>query len=151
MRSYVDMQESVHPLLYDGVHTEFTEMIWMMSQDAFDIPREIQVVVDKNESLYISYGTPGYVEFPVEMEGGMRLPIKCWIHTHPMGKAFWSSTDLATLKAWNPLMNSAIVLGYREHQTWQKYKREMEHVRYAHTKTMINPLHPDNRHLFEEE
>ena len=50
----------------------------------------------------------------------MKLPIKCWIHTHPFGQAYWSGTDWGTINKWRSanedgtwmnLMKSAIVLG----------------------------------------
>ena len=129
----------------------FTEAIWRVSQQEFDSPKEVQVVIDADDNLFMNVGTASYVDFPADMGGGMKLPLKCWIHTHPMGKAYWSGTDMKTLKTWKPFLNSAIVLGYREHHTWNKHSQEMKHVRYAHTKTLSNPFHPDNAHLYEEE
>ena len=64
----------------------FLEKIWEMSMEAFDSPREIQVVIDNNNRLFISFGTFSFVEFS-EDPVGMKLPVKCWIHTHPFGKA----------------------------------------------------------------
>ena len=76
----------------------FTEAIWEVSQHGFDSPREIQVVIDSNDVLFMSVGSASFVDFPADMGGGMKLPLKCWIHTHPMGKAYWSGTDMKTLK-----------------------------------------------------
>ena len=104
----------------------FHRTIWEMSQTAFDKPREIQVVVDDNDVLFISVGSPGFVSFDdqeddeEELYGEdkpkMRIPLKQWIHTHPFGKAFWSSTDMRTLVTWEPILASATVLGHNEKQ-----------------------------------
>ena len=82
--------------LYPNNETEtFLTVIWNESLEAFDKPREIQVVVDANDKLYISVGTPSFVSFDDQEEqlAGMTLPLKCWIHTHPFGVAFLSATD----------------------------------------------------------
>jgi len=50
----------------------------------------------------------------------MTLPIECWIHTHPFGKAYFSSTDWSTIRTWEPVMNYAIVLGDNESMEWIK-------------------------------
>ena len=93
-----------------------------MSAEAFDKPREIQVIVDANDKLYISVGTPSYVSFESQDEQleGMTLPLKCWIHTHPFGKAYFSGTDWSTIRTWEPVMNYAIVLGGDESMEWIK-------------------------------
>ena len=85
--------------------------------EAFENPREVQVVVDGNNKLFISAGTSSFVSFDDD-EGqlvGMKLPIRCWIHTHPFGTAFWSMTDWKSLKTWKPVLDSAIVLGDNEY------------------------------------
>ena len=102
----------------------FLDTIWEMSLTAFDIPREVQVVVDGRMNLFISAGDPGFVwfkEMPT-LESGvkMKLPIECWIHTHPFGQAYFSGTDWTTIRTWEPVMNVAIVLGDNESMLWQK-------------------------------
>tara|TARA_R110000824_G_scaffold13260_5_gene57770 strand:+ start:1500 stop:2000 length:501 start_codon:yes stop_codon:yes gene_type:complete len=141
IESKYEGESSILNVLNGDELTPFTEIIWRVSQEAFESPKEVQVVIDDNDELFMSVGTASFVDFPHDMDGGMKLPIKCWIHTHPMGRAYWSGTDMGTLKSWFPLMKSAIVLGYREHQTWQKFDLQMKHVRYAHTKYLENPLH----------
>lgn len=91
----------------------FLTLIWKLSMEAFDIPREIQVVIDAEGNIYSSVGTPGFVSFLGQEEQlpGMTLPIECWIHTHPFGKAYFSSTDWKTVNTWRPIMKAAIVLG----------------------------------------
>lgn len=103
----------------DHKDEEFLATIWEMSLSAFDIPREVQVVVDNHQQLYISHGTPGLVWF-TEDPVGMKLPITCWIHTHPFGKAYFSGTDWRTINSWKLVMDSAIVLGGLERMTWTK-------------------------------
>ena len=75
---------------------------------------EVQVVVDGGDKLHISYGTAGFVDFKIDPVG-MTLPVKCWIHTHPFGAAYFSGTDWRTVSIWEPLMESAYVLGGPEH------------------------------------
>ena len=110
----------------------FLEKIWEMSMEAFDSPREVQVVIDSNNRLFISFGTFSFVEFS-EDPVGMKLPVKCWIHTHPFGKAYFSGTDMTTINTWRTRMLSAIVLGDNEHQTWFKNVDYMEHHSYQRT------------------
>ena len=112
---------------------DFLETIWEMSQTAFDTPREIQVVIDSNNELFIDFGTASFVDFSNEESLiGMKLPIKCWIHTHPFGKAYFSGTDMTTINTWKTLMLSAIVLGDNEHQTWMQSKPdEATHYIYS--------------------
>ena len=97
----------------------FHDVIWEMSLTAFDIPREVQVVVDGKMNLHISAGDPGFVWFE-KPPTGMTLPIECWIHTHPFGKAYFSATDWNTIRTWEPLMDMAIVLGGSEYMVWAK-------------------------------
>ncbi|QDP57017.1 MAG: hypothetical protein GOVbin1782_24 [Prokaryotic dsDNA virus sp.] len=109
----------------------FLETIWQMSMTAFDKPREVQVVIDNNDKLFISFGTFSFVEF-MEDPVGMKLPIKCWIHTHPFGSAYFSGTDMKTINTWKPIMISAIVLGDGEHQTWMNTSsNKATHYTYA--------------------
>ena len=117
----------------------FLEKIWEMSMEAFDSPREIQVVIDNNNRLFISFGTFSFVEFS-EDPVGMKLPVKCWIHTHPFGKAYFSGTDMRTINTWKTRMLSAIVLGDNEHQTWFKYVDYMEHHTYQKSEYKFLPL-----------
>ena len=91
----------------------FFTVIWNKSLEAFDSPREVQVLVDAKDDLYISVGTFGFVSFKNQGEqlDGMKTPLKCWIHTHPFGRAFFSGTDWKTIKSWKGMMESATVLG----------------------------------------
>ena len=75
---------------------------------------EVQVVVDSDDKLHISYGTAGFVDFKIDPVG-MKLPVKCWIHTHPFGAAYFSGTDWRTVSIWQPLMETAYVLGGPDH------------------------------------
>ena len=97
----------------------FHNTIWEMSTNAFDKPREIQIVIDGNDKCHISAGNPGYVTFGGQEEGiaGMKFPLKEWIHTHPFGQAFWSSTDMNTISMYHRFLNSATVIGNGEKQT----------------------------------
>lgn len=95
----------------------FFSVIWSASKTAFDMDREVQVIIDAKNELYVSVGTPGFVSF-ADQEGqlpGMKLPLRCWIHTHPFGTAFWSGTDWKSIKTWRPVLQSAVVLGDNEY------------------------------------
>ena len=83
---------------------------------------EVQVVIDSNDAIHISTGSSGYVDFTINPIG-MKLPIKCWIHTHPFGAAYFSGTDWKTVNTWLPLMETAYVLGGVNHNGyWQQSK-----------------------------
>jgi len=100
----------------NGHYSNFHSKIWEMSQTAFDMPREVQVVIDKNDKLFISVGNPGFVSFDGQEESliGMQMPLKEWIHTHPFGSAYFSGTDLRTIAIWERYLESATVLGSDE-------------------------------------
>tara|TARA_R110000744_G_scaffold375_3_gene1392 strand:+ start:493 stop:1002 length:510 start_codon:yes stop_codon:yes gene_type:complete len=98
----------------------FLHTIYECSMYAFDSFREVQVVIDAKEKLFITHGTGGFVWFGDGEEEGMQLPIKCWIHTHPNMTAYFSGTDWNTIRTWKPMMQSAIVLGGDERQTNQR-------------------------------
>ena len=118
-----DWEEQIKNAWSDGnfefVDENFLDTIWEMSLTAFDIGREVQVVVDGKMNIYISAGDPGFVWFK-DIPTGMSLPIECWIHTHPFGRAYFSGTDWNTIRTWEPVMNYAIVLGDNESMEWMK-------------------------------
>ena len=91
----------------------FFEAIWDMSTKI--LPNlEVQVVIDDNDNCFVSSGSSGFVAFMKEPVG-MKLPIKCWIHTHPFGRAYFSGTDWNTVNIWKLNMKEAYVLGGYEH------------------------------------
>jgi len=118
-----DWEEQIRNAWADGnfefVNENFLDTIWEMSLTAFDIGREVQVVIDGKMNIYISAGDPGFVWFK-ESPTGMTLPIECWIHTHPFGQAYFSGTDWNTIRTWEPVMNYAIVLGDNQSMEWRK-------------------------------
>jgi hypothetical protein len=90
----------------------FHAAIWYASTEI--LPNlEVQVVIDSNNKCHVSTGSSGYVDFTINPVG-MKLPIRCWIHTHPFGAAYFSSTDWRTVNTWLPLMETAYVLGASE-------------------------------------
>ena len=118
-------EDLTHYLRHTKAGQEVLDAIWNMSKTAFDYDREVQVVIDSNNKLFITFGTGSLVWFHDNEElTGMRMPIKCWIHTHPIGKAYFSGTDWNTINTYEPIMNSAIVLGGTERMTWIKGKNE---------------------------
>jgi proteasome lid subunit RPN8/RPN11 len=92
----------------------FLASIWKASKHDLD-GMEVQVVIDAHDNIFISSGTPSFVSFldhEDELnEQKMCLPIKCWIHTHPFGEAYFSSTDWGTINTWKTVMINAVVLG----------------------------------------
>jgi|TARA_B100001094_G_C18185066_1_gene803256 proteasome lid subunit RPN8/RPN11 len=110
-----DMADDIEYLFPNNSTEAFMTAIWKMSIDTLE-GMEVQVIVDDKDDLYISSGDPSFVSFEGhedELVNGapMRIPIKCWIHTHPFGQAYFSSTDWSTINTWKPILKSAIVLG----------------------------------------
>ncbi len=94
-------------------HLEFQKTIWRASTQT--LPNlEVQVVIDGKNNCFVSTGSPGFVDF-FEPPVGMALPIRCWIHTHPFGAAYFSGTDIRTVSIWEPNMECAYVLGGEGH------------------------------------
>jgi len=92
----------------------FFETIWKASTEI--LPNlEVQVVVDGKNNCFVTTGSSGYVEFGMKPPVGMTLPIRCWIHTHPFGSAYFSGTDIRTVSIWETNMECAYVLGGEGH------------------------------------
>ena len=88
---------------------DFHAAIWEASTKI--LPNlEVQVVIDGKNRCFVSTGSSGFVEF-LNQPVGMSLPIRCWIHTHPFGSAYFSGTDIRTVSTWEPTMETAYVLG----------------------------------------
>ena len=97
----------------------FLDSIWNASTSILP-GLEISVIVDRKGKLFMNSGSPGYVDYGGVDVKGMSIPIRCWIHTHPFGYAFWSGTDNRTLRNWRPINQEAIVIGKGEHMIWEK-------------------------------
>ena len=125
--------------LYPNNSTEtFLTIIWDKSKNAFDSGREVQVLVDSKDDLYISVGSAGFVSFQNqedELTNGapMKLPLKCWIHTHPNMSAYFSGTDWATIDTWKGNLDSAIVLGQGELWAYDCKTEIGKHVSFIKT------------------
>ena len=76
--------------------------------------REISILVDAEDKMYVDVGTSGQVEMSNPL--GAKIPFKSWIHTHP-DDAYWSSTDLSTLANQTGILLEAMVLG-KNHCVW---------------------------------
>ena len=92
----------------------FFETIWKASTEILPA-LEVQVVVDGKNNCFVTTGSSGYVEFGMKPPVGMTLPIRCWIHTHPFGSAYFSGTDIRTVSIWETNMECAYVLGGEGH------------------------------------
>tara|TARA_R100000278_G_scaffold95182_1_gene72652 strand:+ start:28 stop:495 length:468 start_codon:yes stop_codon:yes gene_type:complete len=125
------------------IDNDFLMAIWDTSESILG-GLEVQVVIDAKNDIYISKGTPSFVDFQTEPVG-MRLPIECWIHTHPFGAAYFSGTDWRTINTWKPNMKTAIVLGKPYCRMWERgYQTEVESGWAYH------PLHPFLEESVEE-
>jgi len=102
-----------------GNTEKFWDVIWDLSTNRLP-GLEVSVVIDRDEKLFISKGTASFVDYKDENVKGLTIPMKCWIHTHPFGKAYFSQTDWNTLRVQRPILDSAVVLGNGEYCTWEK-------------------------------
>jgi len=98
---------------------DFHESIWQASVELLE-GKEVSVIVDRDNKLFISKGTSSFVDYKDENVAGMKIPLRCWIHTHPFGSAYFSGTDWNTINAQAPILESAIVLGNMERMKWWK-------------------------------
>ena len=97
----------------------FLDKIWSVSTE--ELPGlEISIIVDRIGHLYMSKGAPGFVSHVGRENTGMKIPLQAWIHTHPFGQAYFSSTDWSTINNWKPVLGMAIVLGKDEKMKWYK-------------------------------
>ena len=88
----------------------FHKAIWHASTEILP-SLEVQVVIDGKNKCFVTTGSSGYVEFGMKPPVGMTLPIRCWIHTHPFGSAYFSGVDIKTVSTWQSLMECAYVIG----------------------------------------
>jgi len=100
---------------YDDEH--FHNVIWHISTEMLD-EKEVSVIVDRDNQLFISKGSRSFVDYNDESVKGMKIPLKCWIHTHPFGLAYFSGTDWYTINTQRPILDSAIVLGDNQKMKW---------------------------------
>ena len=108
----------------------FFNAIWHASTEILPA-LEVQVVIDGKNDCYVTTGSSGYVEFGMQAPVGMSLPIKCWIHTHPFGAAYFSGVDWGTVNIWKSLMQEAYVLGGVEHYGyWNNSQPNLLMIRY---------------------
>ena len=109
---------------------DFFKAIWHASTEILPA-LEVQVVIDGKNDCYVTTGSSGYVEFGMQPPVGMSLPIKCWIHTHPFGSAYFSGVDWNTVNIWHTIMQEAYVLGGVEHYGyWSNKEPNLLMIRY---------------------
>lgn len=105
-RDFSHVEDSEHMVpLHDAIWYASTEILPNL---------EVQAIIDAKNDIYVSTGTAGYVDYLTidpNLLTGMKLPIKCWIHTHPFGAAYFSATDWRTIKIWKDNLGCAYVLG----------------------------------------
>lgn len=119
---------------YDGnpEDEDFLEAIWDISVNHLE-GKEVSVIIDRDNKLFISKGTGSFVDYKDESVKGLKIPMRCWIHTHPFGTAYFSSTDWDTINNQHPILESAIVLGNMERMKWWK----MDSKEYLSKTTMM--------------
>ena len=88
-----DNRAEIDELVYKD--KKFFSAIWHASTEILPA-LEVQVVIDGNNNCHVTTGSSGYVEFGMKPPVGMKLPIRCWIHTHPFGSAYFSGVDWNT-------------------------------------------------------
>lgn len=117
LKDSIQQSFDTHGQEYKDEH--FLNVIWHVSTQ--QLPGlEVSVIVDREDNLFISKGTGSFVDYEDESVVGMRIPLKCWIHTHPFGAAYFSNTDWKTIDRQRPILKSAIVLGNEEQMKWWK-------------------------------
>ena len=130
-----DMADDIEYLFPNNSTEAFMTSIWKTSVDELD-GIEVMVIIDDKDDLYISSGTSSLVSFinhEDELTNGnkMQLPIKCCIHTHPSGRAYFSERDWMTINAWKSAMNSCIVLGHNEYLAYNVKSKLAKMVYYG--------------------
>jgi len=81
------------------------------------LQREVSVLFDNEENIWVDIGTRGEVR--MSPPTGAKIPFKMWIHTHPYD-AYWSITDLETLACFSSIMEIALVLGHDHYKLARK-------------------------------
>ena len=114
-----NIQQSFREQEYNFESEYFHIVIWEVSTTLLG-EKEVSVIVDRDSKLFISKGTRSFVDYEDENVAGMTIPLKCWIHTHPFGAAYFSDTDWRTINIQKPILESAIVLGDHEKMKWYK-------------------------------
>ena len=120
-----------------GVPLALFSAIWYASTEI--LPKlEVQVVIDGKDAIHISTGSAGYVgadwESGFNLPEKVTLPIKCWIHTHPFGRAYFSGTDIRTVTRWETQMKEAYVLGGEGHYGYWSQEESNELQIYTDNK-----------------
>lgn len=126
---------------------DFHQTIWECSTEILP-GLEVQVVIDGKNNCFVSTGSPGFVDF-FEPPVGMSLPIRCWIHTHPFGAAYFSGTDIRTVSIWEVMMETAYVLGGEGHYGFWSQKDPQQLRIYRNN--VVNEIQTWKRKGDEEE
>tara|TARA_R110002033_G_scaffold7700_7_gene27670 strand:+ start:41 stop:586 length:546 start_codon:yes stop_codon:yes gene_type:complete len=128
----------------------FHKTIWKASTQILP-SLEVQVIVDAKNQCFVTTGSSGYVEFGMNPPVGCTLPIRCWIHTHPFGAAYFSGIDIKTVSTWVNLMETAYVLGGDGHYGfWEQGKPNELEITTSHKYFTTQEWEP-RRNLEEEE
>jgi len=72
------------------------------------LKREVSLLIDCQGLIWVDIGDRGMVRLSPPM--GSQLPLRLWVHTHPL-TAYWSSTDRRALSSVSGILDEALVLG----------------------------------------
>ena len=130
-----DMASDIEYQFPNNSTEAFLTAIWKMSIDVLE-GMEVQVIVDHKDDLYISSGNSSFVSFEghedeLKIRDKMQLPLKCCIHTHPSGQAYFSDTDWNTIITWKSDIESCIVLGNNEYLAYHPRSKLAKMVYYG--------------------
>ena len=79
--------------------------VWIIA-DA--LKREVSLLFDNQDLVWVDIGDRGMVRLSPPL--GSQLPLRLWVHTHPL-TAYWSSTDRRALSSASGILQEALVLG----------------------------------------
>ena len=98
--------EIVKDYIIEQVVKENWYMVYLISKQ---VSREVSILIDSNDSIWVDWGTIGRVK--LSPPTGSVLPFKLWVHTHPLNTAYWSITDRNSLEIAKGILEKALVLG----------------------------------------
>jgi len=153
-----DMADNIQFLFPNNPTEAFLTAIWKMSNDVLE-GKEVHVIVDGKDDLYISSGLPVFVSFEWhedELTNGapMSIPIKSYIRTGTYGlPASLDENDWRTVRSGSGILDSYIVLGNNEYLVMRTKNEQDEEFSYLAKKVYYGLLADkiqDDRDKLEE-
>jgi|TARA_B110001454_G_scaffold155673_1_gene144983 hypothetical protein len=153
-----DLADNIQFLFPNNPTETFLTAIWKISIDVLE-GKEVHVIVDGKDDLYISSGSPVFVSFEWhedELTNGapMCLPIKSYIRTGTYGlPAFVDENDWRTIRSGSVVPDSYIVLGNNEYLVMRTKNEQDEEFSYLAKKVyygLLTDKIQDDRDKLEE-